>query len=52
MGSADEDFGTGRSKHTGVGELFKSGGTGISFLAVGYVGDKPPHEMGPGRVPA
>ena len=41
VGSADEDFGMGRSKHVSVGDLFKCGGTGGSYLWVGYVGDDP-----------
>ena len=52
VGLDDVDFGTGRSKHTGVRELFQGSGTDGSYICVGDVGDNPPHEMVPGRVPA
>ena len=46
MGSADEDIGTGRSKHVGVGDILKGGGKGGSSLWVRYVVYDPPHGMG------
>ena len=50
--SADNDFGTGRSKYVGVGDIFQGGGTGGSYPWVEDVSDDPLHETGPGRVPA
>ena len=38
---ADEDIGTWRGKHTGVGDNFKGGGTDSSSLWVGDVGYDP-----------
>ena len=32
VGSADEDFRMGRSKHAGVGDIFQGGGTGGSYI--------------------
>ena len=50
MGSSDEDFGIGRSKHAGVGDLFQGGGTGGYYIWFGDVGDDSLHETGLGRV--
>ena len=50
MGSSEKDFGTGRSKHAGVGDIFQGGGTDSSYIWVGDVGDELPHETDPGRV--
>ena len=50
MGSADEDFGMGRSKHKGVGSHFQGGGTGGSYPWFVDMGDVSPYETGPGRV--
>ena len=38
----------GSRKHTGVGDLFRGGGTGIYSLWVEEVDDKTPHGTGPG----
>ena len=46
MGSADEDIGKGSSKHAGVGDILKGGGTGGSSLWVRDVGYDPPHGLG------
>ena len=52
MSSADEDLGTGRRKHACVGNFFQGGGMGGSYLWVGDMVDKTPHELRPGGVPA
>ena len=49
--SADEDLGTWRIKHTGVGDLFQGGGTDGSYLCVREIFDEPPHGPGHVRVP-
>ena len=49
--SADKDIGTGRIKHTGVGDLLQDGVTVGSYLWVVYMGDDPPHVTFPGGIP-
>ena len=49
--SAGEDIGTGSSKHAGVGEMFKGGGTCGHSLWVRDVGYEPHHGPGSAGVP-
>ena len=51
MVSAGEDIGTGSSKHAGVGEMFKGGGTCGHSLWVRDVGYEPHHGPGSAGVP-
>ena len=40
----------GGSQPRGLGDVFQGGGAGGYFIWVGYVGDEPPHGIGPGKL--
>ena len=56
LGMAGKDSGTGGSYLKGLRDVLKGGSAGGSagsdLFFVGYVGADPPHETGPGKLPA
>ena len=51
MGTADKDPGTGGFQPKGLGNVFQVSGTGADAFRVRYVGARPPHGTGPGKLP-
>ena len=43
-----EYLGMGRGKPSGIGDFFQGCGSGSASLWIKYVGDEPPHGLGPG----